>query len=474
MKIKSILLSLVVASLALSANDVAKAESSSVLADAMKNGKTSGQIRYYYMSEDNTSPYRDYYGSAIGGHLKYETGAIGGFNVGAAFYASQFLSSDYDETSTEPLIGNGKTKNSRYVAGLMDAEDPSVRNITGIGELYLNYKYSKTNVRLGRMKLNTPFINPVDGRMIPTLTQGLWIKSADLNDFVFQAGFLNAFWNRSTSNWKSAEDSIGYGYPQGNHTADTTPATKAEYAGNTSTDGVYVASASYSGVKGLNLQVWDYYIENIMNVAYAQADYVYKTGDFKYVVAGQYINQVTVGDGGNSDNTKPEYSYRDKGEKTHVFGAKVGVGYSSTMVTLAASKVTDHGRFQFPREWGKEPLFTFQKRERTDGSGDASAVLLTVGQDFGVMGVKGLDILAGIGRYNRTDAKDWSLNKFGIPSYIQGNIDVTYKFDGLFKGLSAEYIFARKVATGETYNNANFIVGKNDMNIHNFIMNYNF
>ncbi len=466
MKIKSILLSLVAASLALSANGVAKVENSSVLADAMKNGKTSGQIRYYYMSEDNSDPYRDYYGSVIGGHLKYETGAIAGFSAGAAFYASQFLSSDYDENSGEPLIGPGK--NSRYVAGLMDASDPSVRNISGIGELYLNYKYSKTNVRIGRMKLNTPFINPVDGRMIPSLPQGVWFKTSDLEDFELQAGYLNAFWNRSTSNWKSAADSIGYGYPEGNAPTGG----KATYKNNTHTDGVYVASVAYSGVKGLNVQAWDYYLQNIMNVAYLEAEYKHKVGDYRFVVAGQYIHEVTVGDGGNGKD--PKHAYRAKNENTQVFGAKVGAGYDGTMLTLAATKVTDQGRFQFPREWGKEPLFTFQKRERTDGSGDATAVLLTLGQDFGVFGMKGLDVLAGIGKYDRTDAWNAKLNKFGIPSYIQGNIDVTYKFDGLFKGLSAEYIFARKYATGDTHNNDNFVVGKNALNVHNFIMNYNF
>lgn len=457
MKIKSILLSLIAASLVLSANDVVKAESKSVLADAMKNGKVSGQVRYYYMVEDNSDGIDDYFGSAIGGHLKYETGSIAGFNAGAAFYTTQYMAHNN--------VG------SRYVTGLVDAQDQDITNINGIGELYLNYKYSKTNVRLGRMKLNTPFINPVDGRMIPSLPQGVWFKSADLEDFEFQVGYINAFWNRSTSEWKSVGDSIGYGYPEGNAPVNTTPATKAEYHGNTKSDGVFVASAAYSGVKGLKVQLWDYYLENIMNVAYVEADYTHKMGDFKFVVAGQYINEVTVGHGGNSERAK---AYRDENENTHVYGGKVGAGYDGTMLTLAATKVTADGRFQFPREWGKEPLFTFQKRERTDGSGDATAVLVTLGQDFSTFGLKGLDILAGIGKYDRTDAKNFKLNKFAVPSYVQGNIDVTYKFDGLLKGLSAEYIFARKYATGNTYSSEPFIKGKNGINIHNFIMNYNF
>ena len=163
---KKILLSLLAASSMLCANTPAKAENTSTFANAMQNGKVSGQVRYYYMDEDEGQNYQDYYGSAIGGHLKYETGKISGFNLGVAFYAAHFLATNYSTTSVEPAANN---KNSRYIAGLMDASDPSVTSITGIGELYLNYKYSKTNVRLGRMKLKTPFINPEDGRMIPTL-----------------------------------------------------------------------------------------------------------------------------------------------------------------------------------------------------------------------------------------------------------------------------------------------------------------
>lgn len=467
MKTKLILLSLLAATYVLSANDVVKTESTSALANAMQNGKVSGQVRYYYMYEDEGRDYRDYFGSVIGGHLKYETGAISGFNLGVAFYTSHFLSTNYSTTSTEPQAGG---KNSRYVAGLMDASDPSVNSITGLGELYLNYKYSKTNVRVGRMKLKTPFINPEDGRMIPTLEQGAWIKSADLKNFILQAGYINAFWNRSTSQWKSVEESLGYGYPQGK----APNAVNSAYGGNTNSDGVYVASAVYTGVKGLKLQAWDYYLDNIMNVGYLQADYKQEIEKYKFIVAGQYINEREVGDGGNSDSSHPEYSFIDENEKSQVFGGKVGVGYSGTMLTLAATKVTSQGRFLFPREWGKEPLFTFQKRERTDGSGDATATLLTIGQDFKVIGIDGLKILAGIGKYNRVDAKNWALNKYGVPSYIQGNIDVNYKFSGELKGLNVEYIFARKVATGDTYDNANFIFRKNDLNVHNLIMNYNF
>ena len=449
------------------------------LASAFSEGKTSGQIRSYYMYEDNHEGLQDYYGLAVGGKLKYETAALYGVKGGVAFYTTNFVNDNVSSTNTEPTAGN---KGSRYVAGLVDAEDKDNNTVTGVGELYLKYTLSKSDLTFGRMKLNTPFINPEDGRMIPTLEQGIWFVSKDVKDFVLQAGFLNAFWNRSTSSWKSAADSLGYGYAQGK--APLSGNTDANYKGNTTTDGVYVASAAYSGLKGMKLAVWDYYVQNIFNTFYFQGDYVAKADKLKFVAGLQYIGQQEVGDGGNgADNVanptaaEQAMSYMLKGEKSNTYGAKAGVGYESSLVTLAVTKTTDEGRFLFPREWGKEPLFTFQKRERSDGSGKATAWLLTLDQDFKALGIDGLKAKIGYGRYYRPDAKNFVLNKYGVPSYAQTNVDLFYNFSGSLKGLRLEYLFARKYALGETYEtptNSNFVFAKNSINIHNFVINYDF
>lgn len=468
---KLLLLSVVAASSLFAAND---------LATAFKEGKTSGQIRYYFMAEDNKEGLKDYFGSAIGGHLKYETASLGGFRAGVAIYTSNFLNDNISVTNTEPTAGN---KNSRYVAGLMDTTNLDSNGVTNLGEAYISYEVSKTKATLGRMKLNTPFINPQDGRMIPTLEQGVWVNSKDIKDFELQAGYINAFWNRSTPEWKSVGNSLGYGYPQGN--APTLSATPSNFGnGNTETFGIFIASATYKGIEGTKLEIWDYYVQNVFNTAYFEGNYATKFGGFKALAGIQYIAQQEVGNGGNSEDNVANptaaqiaKSYVAKDYKSESFGAKVGVGYDATLLTIAATKTTNEGRFLFPREWGKEPFFTFQKRERTDGSGGNTAWLVTLDQDFKAIGLGGLTMLAGYGKYYKQDAKNWVLNKYGIPSYAQMDIDFFYKFKGSLKGLVAEYLFARKYAIGNTYEtatNTNFVFTKNGMNIHNFVLNYNF
>lgn len=450
------------------------------LATAFKDGKVSGQVRYYYMLEDNQEGLKDYFGSAIGGHVKYETASLSGFKAAAAFYTTNFINDNISSTSTEPTAGN---KNSRYPIGLMDTTDYDSNGVTNLGEAYISYEASKTKATIGRMKLNTPFINPEDGRMIPTLEQGVWINTKEVKDFEIQLGFINGFWNRSTPEWKSVGDSLGYGYPQGN--APLASTTESNFgSGNTETSGIFVASAIYKGIEGVKLEFWDYYVENVFNTAYFEGNYVKKFGAFKALAGVQYIAQQEVGDGGNGEdnvanptNAQIAKSYMLKGEESESFGAKAGLGYEDTLVTLAATKTTDKGRFLFPREWGKEPFFTFQKRERTDGSGGNTAWLVTLDQNFKAVGLDGLSMTAGYGRYYKQDAKNWVLNKYGIPSYAQMDIDIFYKFKGPLKGLVLEYLFARKYAIGETYEtatNTNFVFTKNGMNIHNLVLNCNF
>lgn len=104
---------------------------------------------------------------------------------------------------------------------------------------------------------------------------------------------------------------------------------------------------------------------------------------------------------------------------------------------------------------------------------------MTLEHDFTKQGISGLSMMAGYGEYDKSDAKEWRVNKYGTPSYAQWNIDLFYHFHGALKGLRAEYLLTRKVARGETYqipgpSEYNFIFRKNGMNIHNFILNYDF
>ncbi len=445
-------------------------------------GKVQGQIRAFTMIEDYQEPLHDYEATAVGGKLLYLTPYWNNAQAGLGAYTTHFVKDNISSQNVEPLASN---KNSRYVVGLVDSTNYDASSVTNIGEAYIRYRQEQHSLTLGRMKLDTPFVNPQDGRMIPTFEQGIWATSALSPQWSIQAGYINAFWNRNTPEWKSVEDSLGYGYEMGNSAIEGT-AVAGNYYGNTSSNGLFIGNLRYEKTGSIRLDFWDYYLENIFNLGYAEALYNHPLANVELSYGLQYIYQRQSGDGGNGEdniasptNALKAKSYMQEGEKSTTYGAKTALKYQKSKFTLAYTKTTDEGRFLFPREWGKEPLYTFQKRERSDGSGNCHAWLATIEHDFAQQGLNGLEIQAGYGEYVKTDPKEWIYNKYGLPSYAQWNIDIFYRFSGPLKGLRAEYLMDRKVARGETYQipgpaEYNFIFRKNGLTQQNFILNYDF
>jgi hypothetical protein len=424
------------------------------------------------MIEDHQDPLRDYEAAAMGGKLLYQTPQWNNLRGGIGFYTTHFIRDDISSMNREPRASN---KNSRYVVGLVDTTDYDASSVSGLGEAYLRYSEGKNVLTLGRMKLDTPFVNPQDGRMIPTLVQGIWGKASPTEGWSAQGGYLNAFWNRSTPEWKKAESSLGYGYEMGmSSVAGSVP---GNYYNHTDTQGLFVGSLRYEDAPTFRVELWHYYLENIFNLSYTEAHYHHHLDSAELSYGFQYFYQQQSGEGGNSENNAK--SYMQEGEKSSGYGLKAALKYDHSKVTLAYNQTTDEGRFLFPREWGKEPFFTFQKRERSEGSGNSHAWLATWEYRFSHVGLNALEMMAGYGEYVKTDPKAWRYNKYGLPSYAQWNINLFYRFGGALKGLRGEYLMARKVARGETYqipgsSEYNFIFRKNGMTIHNFILTYDF
>lgn len=135
------------------------------------------------------------------------------------------------------------------------------------------------------------------------------------------------------------------------------------------------------------------------------------------------------------------------------------------------NRITAHGRYLIPREWGREPFFTFLPRERNDGLGDVHAIVGKMNYNFLKARLK-TSLAAGY--YKLPDVKNYSLNKYGLPSYTQVNADIRYTFAKTLKGLEAQLLIAGKVNNGETYNNNRYIINKVNLMQYNFVLNFHF
>ena len=436
-----------------------EADSTSILS-AFRKGTFSGHFRYYFMATDNKEGLTDYYANAVGGGIKFETGRFKNFQVGVSGF---FV---YNIGSSDLSVPDSKTKQmNRYETGLFDIEDPSnKKDIDRLEELYIKYHFKNNQITLGKQLINTPFINLQDGRMRPTEVEGLWAEINSIKKVKLQLGYIYGISPRSTVKWFKVAESIGV-YPVGVNDEGI----KSAYAGNLESKGIFLTGITTQLSEHLKIQLWNQYTENIFNSAMLQADYEYPLSkNSKLFAAAQMVRQDAVKDGGNDD---PSKAYVEKGAKALTFGARLGWKNEKWETSLNYNRITSQGRYLMPREWGRDPFFTFIPRERNEGLGDVNALLGKI--NYKIPKARITTSLA-FGHYNLPDVMDFRLNKYGMPSYNQLNIDARYKFNGLLKGLETQLLYVYKGKTGNTYGNDKFVINKVDMSLWNIVFNYQF
>lgn len=439
------------------AADTTKA--STILA-AFQKGKLHGQFRYFFMATDNEPGLSDYQAHALGGGISYRTAQFHGFQLGlGGFFIYNIGSSDLSKT--DPLTGGS----NRYEIGLFDISNPTNKqNIDRLEELFLRYSWKQNHITAGKQLLNTPFINLQDGRMRPTEVGGIWMELKPTKQWKIEGGYLYQISPRSTVDWYKPGASIGI-YPTGVNPDGS----KSQYAGNTSSAGVALLGITHQFTQQLQIKIWNQWIENISNTWLVQPEGQWKLTSKGTLKAGlQLIGQQVVGKGGNAD---PAKAYEAPNAKAYTIGGTLGWLQQGWDISLNYNRITKHGRFLMPREWGREPFYTFLPRERNEGLGDVQAYVIRVGKKFTR---QRLNIQSAYGYYDLPDVKNTALNKYGLPNYAQLYFDLRYRFAGAWKGFDLEALYTHKFNAGDTYGNLKYVLNKVNMSHYNLILNFHF
>jgi len=433
-------------------------DSLSGLGRFLRGGHVSGRGRLFWLNTDNRQELSDYYALGIGAGVGYRTARLGkhiGLG-GSVFFTTNLFSSNLAARDSATGLGN------RYEVGLFNVQDPGSRAVfSRLEELYAVYHVGKkSSITLGRQLPHSPFINPQDGRLSPTFVEGILFDWKELANTKVQLEFLTRMAPRSTIGWHGVGESIGL-YPVG---IDPT-GKPSQYGGNTQSGSVIQAGLTQK-VGMVTLQVWDTRVQNVFNLLYARADLVWPTAKKRQWVAGlQMARQWTIGNGGNVELAK---AYDQPGNRSLVFSGRVGYQTTRWAAYANATRITAEGRFLFPREWGREPFYTFLMRERNEGFGDVTAVSANL---FFTLTPQ-LRVETSLGHYALPDVKNYALNKYGMPAYRQTNINLTYRFRGSLSGFDTQVLWVHKTAVGNTYANDRFVLNKVDMNQLNIILNY--
>jgi hypothetical protein len=400
-----------------------KAIDSSNLLHRFQMGSMHGHFRTFFSSTANKNSAVEY-AQAIGGGIQFVSKPLYNFHVGVSgFFVYDAFSSDL--TKAHPL---SNTLN-RYELGLFDITDPSNKtNIDRLEELYLQYQKNNLTLTIGKQLLNTPFINLQDGRMRPTEVQGVWGQYEHKKQ-KFYIGWLNRFSPRSTVAWYKTGESIGL-YSVGVNIDGI----KSGYKNELSSKGVGLIGTELNLFKHYNIQIWNQYVENIFNSSLLQVDKI-PSSSAPYYYGLQFIRQNAVHQGGNDDLGK---TYFNPSQSSLVLGARIGRNTENWDHSFNITRITKQGRYLMPREWGRDPFYTFLLGERNEGNGDVNAYVIK--SKYAAKKIP-LKINLGVGYYDLADIKDYAMNKYSFPAYMQYNIDTRYAFSGFWKGWELQVIY---------------------------------
>ncbi len=425
---------------------------------AFKNGKASGHLRYFFMATDNQSGLTDYFANAAGGGLKFETAKFKGFQLGiSGFFTFNLGSSPFYKPDPKT------NQFSRYEIGLFDVEDPSNKSdIDRLEELYLKYNFRHSSITIGKQLINNPFINLQDGRMRPTEVSGLWLDHQTKKTRI-EGGFLYQISPRGTVKWYGVGESIGV-----YSTGINKDGSKSEYKGNTNTKGIAMIGINHKANNDLSFQFWHIYTENIFNSSFLQAEFEKELINKHKLSAGiQLLHQSRIGEGGNKEEKKRYMQDRT----SIIFGGKLGWQYNNWNASLNFNRITSQGRYTIPREWGRDPFYTFMPRERNEGLADVYAYVVKLGKKFPKHHINSS---IAIGHFNLPSVYHYAANKYGLPSYNQFNIDVRHQFNGSLIGLEAQLLYVYKAKAKSGIIEDKFIINRVNMSLWNLVLNYNF
>lgn len=413
------------------------------LSEMIKEGKFGGYVRVHHIEpafSDTTAAT----GSVIGGKLKYQTGALYGLRFGAAMYTTH----DTGLTKWDYITRD----NRNQIAGGLLGDD--LGSYTTLGEAYVSYRLSNTDLTYGRQEFQTPMTqNAVT--IIPNLFEGTVATIKELPDVKITAAHITKiqYGTRSVTDKNMIGDS-GYGVTAGAGAGlipatfstttglpTNTPSGKEEFqdmsnalygANKVDSSGVTTLGIDYK--KGnINIRAWDYYAHEIMNTIYADVEYKMDTGAAKLTLGAQILKQDDVGGLNTNKNitgsisplvagTGPSYSTvisRNGEIDAMLWGLQAKADIGNFSVSAAYNQNKD-GHIINP--WGGDPGYTSMIFARNEYRADTNAYKLGAEYDFKDLGIPGLKFIVNHAAYDTdVQASAVSINDGSFNASLQRN-----------------------------------------------------
>ena len=356
----------------------------------------------------------------------------------------------------DPLTG----QSNRYEIGLFDILNPQDRYFGKLETLSLAYSQEKFGIKLGRMGINSDWVNAQDGRLSPTAVEGLSFWLIPNSQWKLSGYALSRMSIRGSSQWLGIGETLGI-FPQG-RTEDGKP---GKYFGNTQSNWVGLVEVDRKVGKRNKLHFSNTLAQNLFSTYWIGMESYFQKENHTLSLGLQTGFQHGLGDGGNED-----LSLRYKNPLDRNFAVSGRVGWKNTQWSthLSMTQVLGKGRWLSPREWGKDAWFTFIPRERNEGYESLTALV-----GFGEYRFENIpvQIYAHFGLHWLPNPQNALANKYNFPSYQQLNVGLKYQPNWV-KNLDFHFIFVSKEPLKSEELSPNQIYNKVEMVHFNGILNW--
>jgi len=270
------------------------------ISDIFEKARVQGELRAAAVqSEDNLGNQSSTV--VLGGQLGIQTNPVAGVSAGATFYTTNALFGQ-DE---EPIFLNSKSKSYSI-----------------LGEAYIQADFGKTEIKVGRQIVDTPYADSDDIRMVPNTFEGVRVVNQEIPDTTIVLSSLDK--------WSGVDSGKAEKF------------TDLQASG----DAVVTAGVIYEGLENTTLQAWHYKLEN---------------ANFNYLEAGYEIEQFSVA-----------LQYTDQDNSNQAYGAIAEMNLGDLALLTAYNRVNGEVRNGF----GGGPFFTSSEDHTIANAVDQVAVLV--------------------------------------------------------------------------------------------------
>lgn len=350
-----------------------------------KYGKLSGQIRSFYFwqgtENDNGNLDKSKETFAIGGQLKYETPWLADHFAAAV---NMFWAAPLFDDLNQARYGN---------TGVLDKNNDGY---AVIGEAYLTGRFGKSTAKVWRQRIESPYLNGNDSRLVPNTFEAYGVESKDIEGLKIHLAWVDKIKLRDSDQFVSMTEAAGADGKKG---------------------GLAMLGAEWQATEGTLIKGWNYYAPDLDNTLFIEV--MHKQEIYPGVegrVRFQAVDQRDVGTGYLG-------SYQ-----TNEAGLLLGASYKGFSFDFGGTIVDDSTKIKTP--WGVNPFFNMMMVNAFNRAGEKS-LFLSAAYDFSQVGIDGFttNFKAAFGSTPDSGANASADNN-------EYNLNLNYKFSGALEGFS--------------------------------------